>query len=156
MGFCDGESVGSKAVRRLGQRGGVPCERDQCAGPRQHHMGFCDGNPLDQRLFAALAREVEWRMSEFSAQNISNTAWAFVVTAAWSDTMLFAILAGAAELRLQEFSAQILTNTALSFAMAAKFDDKLFGGLAAATHRLVMEFNPQDLANAAAAFSLAG
>ena len=33
---------------------------------------------VDELLFAALAREAAMRVREFKAQNIANTAWAFV------------------------------------------------------------------------------
>ena len=53
-------------------------------------------------LFAALARAAERRLSELSAQDVANAAWAFA-TANHRDEKLFAALARAAERRLSEF-----------------------------------------------------
>ena len=62
-------------------------------------------------LFAALARAVETRLSEFNPQSVANTAWGFA-TASHCDQQLFAALARAAEWRLSEFDPQELANTA--------------------------------------------
>ena len=51
----------------------------------------------------ALARVVERRVSEFNAQNLANTAWAFA-TMHELDEKMFTALARAAERRLGEFS----------------------------------------------------
>ena len=52
----------------------------------------------DTLLLAVLARAMEQRMGEFYAQNLANTAWAFIV-AGRSDALLFAALAWKAEPR---------------------------------------------------------
>ena len=38
---------------------------------------FATVKQSDEKLFAALARAAEWRVSEFNAQNFANTGWAF-------------------------------------------------------------------------------
>ena len=58
-----------------------------------------------------LAREACWRSSEFTAQNLANTTWAFA-TVNQSDEKLFTESARAAEPRLSEFDTQNLVNTA--------------------------------------------
>ena len=74
-------------------------------------------NQLDERLFAALVRASCWRVSEFNAQNLANTAWAFA-TVNRPDDKLFIALARAAAQRGSEFNAQELANTAWAFATA--------------------------------------
>ena len=54
-------------------------------------------------------------MSEFNAQNIANTAWAFAKLGQL-DEKLFAALAREAALRVSEFKAQNIANTAWAFA----------------------------------------
>ena len=66
-------------------------------------------------LFAALTRAAEQRVSEFNAQELANTAWAFA-TVGQSDTKLVATLARAAEWRVRKFNTQELANTAWAFA----------------------------------------
>ena len=46
----------------------------------------------DEKLFTALARAAERWMSEFNAQDLANTAWAFA-TENLLDKKLFAVLA---------------------------------------------------------------
>ena len=75
----------------------------------------------DEKLFAALARVAQWRLSTFNTQNVT-TAWAFA-TAEHRDEKLFAALARAAERRLSEFNAQELGNTAWAFATANRQDE---------------------------------
>ena len=50
------------------------------------------------------------RLSEFIAQHLSNTAWAFA-TADWRDEGLLLALAQAVKLRLGKFGAQHVSNT---------------------------------------------
>ena len=57
----------------------------------------------------------EWRIREFKAQEIANTAWAFA-TVGLSDENLFAALAMAGAQRVWDFKPQDLTNTAWAFA----------------------------------------
>ena len=56
-------------------------------------------------MFAALARAVEQRVSDFNMQDLSNTAWASA-TAVQSDAQLFAALARAVEQRVSDFNMQ--------------------------------------------------
>ncbi len=72
---------------------------------------------MDEALFAALARTAGPRLSEFTAQELANTAWAFA-TAGQADEPLFVAFAKAVELRLDQFNAQDLANTAWAFAKA--------------------------------------
>jgi len=51
---------------------------------------------LDEKLCAALAREMELRVSEFNAQDVSSTAWAFAMLDLLEEK-LFSALARAAE-----------------------------------------------------------
>ncbi len=64
-----------------------------------------------EKLFRELAREAERWVSEFSAQALANTAWAFAKVKL-SYEKLFIALAREAERRVNEFNAQDLTNTA--------------------------------------------
>ena len=40
-------------------------------------MGICDGEPVDEALIAALVKEAQQRLGEFSEQELANTACAF-------------------------------------------------------------------------------
>ena len=62
-------------------------------------------------MFEALARAAERRMSEFRAQGIANTTWAFA-TSGQVDKELFVVVAREAECRMSEFNRQELANTA--------------------------------------------
>ena len=68
-------------------------------------------------------------MSEFNAQDLSNTAWAFA-TANHRDENLFAFMARATEQRLSEFKPQEISNAAWASAMLKHRDEKLFAALA--------------------------
>ena len=57
----------------------------------------------DQKLFAALARAAQLRMSEFNAQTLAIMAWA-LAKLGQSDHKMFAALARAAQLRMREFN----------------------------------------------------
>ena len=72
-------------------------------------------NQSDEKLFTASARAAEQRMSEFNAQELANTAWAFA-TANHRDEKPFTALAIAVERRLSEFDVQGVANTAWAFA----------------------------------------
>ena len=50
----------------------------------------------DEKIFTALARAAERRLSEFNSRNVANKAWAFA-TVSHRDEKLFAALARAAE-----------------------------------------------------------
>ena len=71
-------------------------------------------------MFALLARAVEQRVCELTAQDLANTAWAFA-TAGHSAVVLFRALATAVEWLIREFNLQDLANTAWAFAMAGDF-----------------------------------
>ena len=58
-----------------------------------------------------MARAAERRLSEFNAQELANTAWAFA-TARDREEKLFAALARAAERRLSELNPQDHANAA--------------------------------------------
>ena len=62
-------------------------------------------------LFAAMAKEAEQRLDQFSAQELANTAWAFA-TEGQQDGQLLKALARMAERRLDQFNGQGLANTA--------------------------------------------
>ena len=57
-------------------------------------------------------------MSEFNAQDLANTAWAFA-TAEQSDASLFRALARAAEQHRGDLRPQVLANIAWGFAKVA-------------------------------------
>ena len=85
----------SKAVaRELDARGLANTAHGAAHGGRGELLGV---------LFAALARATEW-VSNLSAQNTANTAWAFA-TVNHSHEKLFTELALAAERRVSEFNA---------------------------------------------------
>ena len=75
-------------------------------------------------------------MSEFNAQDLANTAWAFA-TVKQSDEKLFQALASAAERRVNELKMQELANTAWARATVKLPDEKLFVALARAAERRV-------------------
>ena len=58
----------------------------------------------DEKLFTALARSAEWRVGDFNAQDLANTAWAFA-TVQRSDEKLFTVLARAAERWVSDLNA---------------------------------------------------
>ena len=61
-------------------------------------------NQPDKKLFNALARAAEQRVSEFDKQAVANTAWAFA-TLKQPHEKLFMALARAAEQRVSEIDA---------------------------------------------------
>jgi len=81
------------------------------------------------KVFAVLAREAERRVSEFNAQGLANTAWAFA-TVRLRDEKLFMALAREAERRVSELNAQSLANTAWAFATVNVLVDEMFTALA--------------------------
>ena len=74
-------------------------------------------------LITALSTAAEWRMGEFNAQELANTAWAFA-TAGEEDASLFAALATAAEHHMDDFNAQELANTAWALTDSVRSDAK--------------------------------
>ena len=65
-------------------------------------------------MFRVLTSMADWRATEFNAQDLANTAWAFA-TVGSSDEKLFVALASTAERRVSEFDVQSLANTAWAF-----------------------------------------
>ena len=90
----------------------------------------------------------EWRVCDFNAQSLANTAWAFAMTDQ-TDAPLFAVLSRATERCVCDFDAQNLANTAWAFARVSQADSQLFVALARIVRRLIGHFNTQDLANTA-------
>jgi len=71
---------------------------------------------LHEKLFTGSVRHTEQRFSEFIAQSLANTAWAFAtVELPWQEP--FTASAGRVELRLGEVKTQNLASTACAFAM---------------------------------------
>ena len=68
-------------------------------------------------MFAVLARSVEWRLGEFKAQEVANTAWAFVIVFQ-SDALLLRVLPRQAEWQVGDFNVQDFANTAWALATA--------------------------------------
>ena len=95
---------------------------------------------MDEKLFAALAREVELRVSEFNVQDIANTAWAFATLDHWDDK-LFAALAREAEMQVSKFNAQNIAKTAWAFATLGQLDEKLFAAFAKSAERRIRKFD---------------
>ena len=62
---------------------------------------FARMNLLDVKLFRALAREAERRVSEFNAQHVATTAWAFA-NSSQSGKKLLSVLAREAKRRVKE------------------------------------------------------
>ena len=81
-------------------------------------------NLLEELLFKEMAREAERRVSEFNAQELANTAWAFAAVNLL-DKKLFRTLVREAGRRVSEFNAQDLTNMAWAFASVNLFDERL-------------------------------
>jgi len=54
-------------------------------------MGFCNVNYRDEKLCAALSIAAERRLSEFTAQNLANTAWAFSAVSYWNEKQYAAL-----------------------------------------------------------------
>ena len=85
-------------------------------------------------LFTALARAAELHLSEFSTQNLANTAWVFGAMTLPHEK-LFMALARAIEQQGSEFERRNLANTALAFASVSRPDGKLFTALAKAAEQ---------------------
>ena len=95
------------------------------------------------------------RASEFTAQELANTAWAFA-KAGQAHEELSAALARVGVQRIGEFDAPQLANTAWAFATAGHSDDILFAASVRAAERRSADFNEQSLANMAWAFATVG
>ena len=91
-------------------------------------------NYRDEKLSAVLARAAERQLSDFTPQEVANTAWVFA-TVNHRDEKLVAALAMVAEWRLSEFDPQAVANMAWAFATLARVAvahqrEKLFAALA--------------------------
>ena len=71
----------------------------------------------DKRLLRECARVAKRRVSDFTAQNLTNMAWAFA-TVCQSDASLFGTLARSAAQHVRDFNALALANAAWAFATA--------------------------------------
>ena len=65
---------------------------------------FATVKQLKEKLFTTLARAAEWRVGDFDAQGLANTAWAFE-TAKQSNEKLFTALGKAAAWQVGDFNA---------------------------------------------------
>ena len=79
-------------------------------------------NHRNEKIFAALAKAAQRRLSEFNVQDEANTAWAFA-TVIDQDEKMFTAFARAAERRLSEFNSQGVTNTGCAFATVNHRDE---------------------------------
>jgi len=68
-----------------------------------------------EKLFAAFAREVEQRLRDFRAQNVTNTSWAFATVNMYEGKLCSAFAAGSE-----------VANTARAFATVNYHDEKIF------------------------------
>ena len=75
---------------------------------------FATVNYRDEKLFVALARAAERRLSEFKPQNVANTAWAFAIVN-YRDEKLFAALARAAARRLSDYNPSLIQMALCAF-----------------------------------------
>ncbi len=82
-------------------------------------------------------------MSEFDAQGLANTAWAFATVNQLGQT-LFMASAPEVQRRVSEFNAQELMNTVLALATAKQSDEKLLTVLALEAERQVSELHAQE------------
>ena len=99
-------------------------------------------------VFRALASVAVRRVSDFEAQSLSNTAWAFVI-ARQSDMELLGVLARAAEQCIDDVAVQALNNTAWAFATAGLSDVQLFTALARKAEKRLVDFSALQLATLA-------
>ena len=84
-------------------------------------MGVCN----TAKLFTVLAWAAEWRVSEFNAQVLANTAWA-LATLKQPDVKLVTVLTRAAEWQVRELNSQNFANTAWACATLKQPDEKPF------------------------------
>ena len=101
----------------------------------------------DEKLFTALARSAERRLSEFNVQNLANTAWAFA-TVNRPDEKLFTALARAAEQRVSEFNVQDLANMAWACACLDMLGRPLSDAISRAVLRYIDLYYVQRVAPA--------
>ena len=71
----------------------------------------------------AMARAAERCMSDFKAQELANTAWAFA-KAGQSDVQLFVAMASEVKRLMDNFSAQELVNIAWAFVTVGPLEDQ--------------------------------
>jgi very-short-patch-repair endonuclease len=113
--------------------------------------------PLPAAFWQAIDQQAQLLVTDFNAQDLSNTAWAFA-TAGVRAPELFAVIAAHAQSRLAKlkFAAQGLSNTAWAFAKVDVRAPELFAAIAAHARPRLAEFNGQGLSNIAWAFATAG
>ena len=75
-----------------------------------HGAAHCGRGFISPDLFETLAEAAKLKVTDFNAQDIANTAWAFA-KAGQAEASLFAALAEAAKLKVSDFNAQGLANT---------------------------------------------
>jgi hypothetical protein len=108
----------------------------------------------NKQLFDALAEASdEESLKKFSAQALSNMAWAYA-TAGEARPLLFQGIAKEAVSR-NDFSSQGISNLLWAFASASYFDDRLFSSMAVRAKESLDSFNSQALANVAWAYTVA-
>merc|ERR1740129_315594 len=103
----------------------------------------------------AISAESISNLSDFGAQALANTAWAFATLASF-DKPLMDSLAAESIAKLSEFGQQQLSNLAWAFATLASFDKPLMDSLAAESIAKLSEFGQQQLSNLAWAFATLG
>ena len=80
-------------------------------------------------MVIARASVAAHRIGDFTAQDLANTAWAFV-TLGQADAQLFKVFAREVEWHVGDFKPQGLANTAWAFATLGQADAQLFMALA--------------------------
>jgi hypothetical protein len=106
-------------------------------------------------LFDAMSNAAPARITNFSLQNLANTAWAFATVHHAAPALLGAI-AGAAPARITEFNEHELANMAWSFATMNHDAPLLLDAIAIETQAKIGNFNPQELSYIAWSFVDAG
>ena len=76
---------------------------------------FASMSLVDDKLFAALGREVEQRLSELHVQNFANSAWTFATVNRPEDADGLE-----AEQRVSQLNMRDIANTAWAFARAGQ------------------------------------
>ncbi|KAJ1446521.1 hypothetical protein M885DRAFT_577512 [Pelagophyceae sp. CCMP2097] len=108
-------------------------------------------------LFAAVSLHAPLKISNFKAQELANTVWAFAKEGTVAEDFYNAV-GDESVLKISKFNHQDLANTAWAFASAKVSAPELFEAVAAECVKKVETFNPHDheLANIVWAFAKAG
>ena len=125
MNLRDAWAAGREAVRGAGDGSALRQRKIKAQEIANTVWVSATFGQLDEKLFAALAREAALRVRESNAQDIANTALAFA-THGQLDEKVFAALARETALRVREFTAQGIANTAGAFATLGQLVEKLF------------------------------